>query len=132
MRREVPKKKVRQKVKLPPYLVQFFTEVHAMILAFEEATTTSSDDLIQADRAYGGLIKDGGSDYQFVYFPDKRGVRNKWEFTLNRTSIGEIARGKRTALTLWACSSLKCGCKFSDPAETCFHCDYEDDDSVVC
>jgi len=127
MRREVPKKKIRQRVELPPYLVQFFTEVHQLILAGDEAATMSSDDLIQADRACGGLIKDGGSDYQFVYFPDKRGVENKWEFSVSSKTIREIAGGKRTALTLWACPSPKCGCKFSDPGETCFHCDYEDD-----
>ena len=128
MRREVPKKKVRQQVELPPYLVQFFTEVHQLILAGDEAAMTSSDDLIQADRACGGLIRDGGSDYQFVYFPDKRGVRNKWEFTLSSRAIREIAGGNRAALTLWACPSPKCGCKFSDPKETCFYCDYEEDD----
>ena len=113
---------------MPAYLVKFFTEVQQLILAKNEAATTSSDDLIQADRAYGGLIADGGSDYQFVYFPDKRGVRNKWEFTLSSRAIREIADGKRTALALWACPSPKCGCKFSDPKETCFYCDYEDDD----
>ena len=128
MRREVPKKKVRQQVELPPYLVQFFAEVHQLVLAGDEAATTSSDDLIQADRAYGGLMRDGGADYQFVYFPDKRGVRNKWEFTLSSRAIRDIASGKRTALTLWACASPECGCKFSDPKETCFYCDYEEDD----
>jgi hypothetical protein len=128
MRREVPKKKVRQQVALPPYLVQFLTEVHQLILAGDKSATTSSDDLIQADRAYGGLVNDGGFDYQFVYFPDKRGVRNKWEFTLSSSAIKEIADGKRTALTLWACPAPDCGCKFTGPEETCFHCDYEEAD----
>ena len=128
MRREVPKRKVRQRIELPAYLVQFFTEVHQLILAGDEAATVSSDDLIQANRAYGGLIKHGGTDYQFVYFPDKRSVRNKWEFSLSSKVIREIAGGKRTALTLWSCQSPKCGCKFSDSDERCFHCDYQDDD----
>jgi len=128
MRREVPRKIVRQQVQLPSDLIQFLTEVNQLIITGDTAATSSSGDLIQADRAYGGLIEDGGSEYQFVYFPDKRGVRKKWEFSVGRNTIGEIAGGKRTALASWACSSSKCGCKFSEPKATCFYCDYEDDD----
>jgi hypothetical protein len=132
MRREVPKPKVQETVKLPQRLVEFLKYAHDLIVEEDDAATISSDDLIQIEEvrgyllAYGGLKEEGGSQFAFCYFVQPKQTRKKWEFELSRMQIADIAEGRLTELTLWACRSPDCGCKFQTPDETCFYCDYEE------
>jgi hypothetical protein len=126
VRKVVRKLKLRQTVALPPNLVWFLMGVDQMIRERHDSVVSESDDLIQGKRAVGGLVRKGRPDFYFTYFPDKRGIRNKWQLTLNRRTISDIARAKRKSLRLWACRSPRCGWKFTDSKDTCFYCDYED------
>jgi len=113
-------------------MVEFFRYTNELIVEQDEAATISSDDLIQIEEvrgyllAYGGLIEEGGSRFSFVYFSEPKQTSKKWEFELTREQIAEIADGRLTELTLWACSSPNCGCKFQSADDTCFYCDYEE------
>ena len=70
-------------------------------------------------------LKKGTQNYIFTYFPDKtRGIRDKWHFQFDVQEIKSIARGELKTLLLWACQDESCGCKFQDPDDTCFYCDY--------
>ncbi len=124
-RQSRPKPKDRQKVPLPEDLVAFLGEVRTMIERGDEETTIQSDDLLQCERAYGGVTEEGGDYFSFTYFPDDS-KRNKWHFTLHRSDIEMIADEALTEISLWACQTPGCGCKFHSKDETCFYCDYED------
>jgi hypothetical protein len=132
MRRQAPKPKLQETVKIPPRLFKFLRYAHQLIVREDDVATTQSDDLIQAEEflgwllAYGGLIEEGGSRFSFTYFSEPKQTRKSWEFELTKEQIVEIAAGRLTELTLWACSSPDCGCKFQKPDDTCFYCDYEE------
>jgi len=132
MRLEVPKPKVQETVTLPERLVEFMKYANELIVQEDEAATISSDDLIQLEEArgyllaYGGLKEDDGSQFAFCYFAAPKQTRKKWQFELSREQIVDIAKGRLTELTMWACSSPDCGCKFQTPDDTCFYCDYEE------
>lgn len=127
MRREQKQPKTRHRVEIPDDLAAFLRDVHELIETGDDSATIESDDLLQCETAYGGLIETGGNEYGFTYFPDK-GVRHKWEFELDVIGIAEIAEGSQTTLTLWGCQSEDCRCMFSNPDELCFYCDYIEDD----
>jgi hypothetical protein len=120
------KPKARKRVQIPADLAWFLIGVYQLIVERDDRVRIPSDDLIQWKRVYGGLNSKGGSTYSFVYFPDKRGNRNKWYISLNRTGIASISRGKRKFLTLWACKTSGCNMKFSRSTDTCFYCDWVD------
>jgi len=132
MRREVPKPKIQKSFTIPPRLLAFLKYANDLIIEEDEAATISSDDLIQIEEvrgynlAYGGLKEEGGSRFAFTYFLEPKQIRKKWEFALDRVQIAQIAEGRCTELTLWACSSPDCGCAFQTPDEICFYCDYEE------
>jgi hypothetical protein len=132
MRREAPKPKLQETITIPPRLFQFLRYANHLIVGEDDAATTQSDDLIQAEEirgwllAYGGLIEEGGSRFSFVYFSEPKQTDKKWELELTKEQIAEIAAGRLTELTLWACSAPNCGCKFQSPDGTCFDCDYEE------
>ena len=132
MRRAVPKPKIRKTFTIPPRLLQFLKYANELIVEEDEAATIESDDLIQIEEvrgyllAYGGLKEEGGSQFAFSYFVEPKQTDKKWEFELSREQIADIAAGRLTELTLWACSSPDCGCAFQTPDETCFYCDYEE------
>lgn len=73
----------------------------------DEETLIESDDLLQADTIYGGLIEDDGSTFGFACFPEhaEKGVRYKWEFELD-------AFGKKWPVRLPRRSSLEAGSPF--------------------
>ncbi|HEY3855887.1 MAG TPA: hypothetical protein VGO67_15975 [Verrucomicrobiae bacterium] len=132
MRRKVPKVKAQQSVAIPQRLVQFLKYANELIFSGDEAAITPSDDLIQIVEfrgyllAYGGLKEEGGSQFEFGYFTEPKQTDKKWEFELSREQIAEIAKNRLTHLTLWACTSPDCGCKFQRADDTCFECDYEE------
>lgn len=127
MRREQKHPKAKRGVQVPDDLVTFLCEVHALIQADDDAATIESDDLLQCEIAYGGLIETGGSQYGFTYFPEK-GTRQKWQLELDAGEIANIAEGSITSFSLWGCQTEDCRCLFTDSDETCFYCDYVDDD----
>ena len=121
--------KNREHVPIPEDLRSFIAEVHTLIEIGDEATQIESDDLLQSEVAYGGLLEEGGQDYIFTYFPNHkvRGVRDQWILQFDVEAIKAIANGTSKELWLWACQDEDCGCKFQDPNETCFYCDYIDE-----
>ena len=126
MRVERPRPKTREEVPIPKRLRDFFAAVHRLIEAGAEEGRVESDDLLQCEFAYGGLIEEGGARYGFTYFPGA-GRRDKWELDLGSGDLASIADGATTTLTLWACGS-PCGCRFSDSKDLCLYCDYVDEE----
>ena len=124
--KKVNEKKL-EKVEIPSRLRKFFGWVSEALALKEECTQIPSDDLIQDDYTYGGLIHEGGKEYSFTYFPTE-GNKNIWEFQLSAEQIGQIAEGKLTTLDLWACTQEDCQSKFQNSSDTCFYHDYYDDD----
>jgi hypothetical protein len=116
-----------EKVSLPKKLIDFFKQVNTDIVNKVEATQIESDDLIQNDFVYGGLLDQGGSDYIFTYYPVVSSTTNYWCFILSTTEIKDIAEGKITTLNLWACQQNGCQNKFMNKTDTCFSHDYIDD-----
>jgi hypothetical protein len=126
-----PKPKVEETVLIPPNLREFLQYVYQLIEAGDEAAIYESDDMLQAESVYGGLIQEGGTLYGFTYFSGehedtKFGDAASWEILLDRSDIEEIASGQKLELTLWACQVPLCGNKFSDPVDPCFYHDYVD------
>lgn len=124
MREERRRPKYPETVEIPENLSSFLAEVHQMILDNHEETAIESDDLLQCEFAYGGLKDSQTGIYSFTYFPDEKGVRNKWEFALNKPEMEQIANGEIKELKLWACKDSGCGCKFSAENDSCFYCDW--------
>src|SRR5688572_26891414 len=127
MRTQNIKPKIADEVRIPKNLVQFFREVHQLIEKRHELVTTSSDDLIQAEFAYGGLMEDGGDRFSFTYFP-RKSTEASWEFELSAADIAAIARRKQKTLRLWRCHTPGCAYRFGSAADTCIDCDYTDDE----
>lgn len=112
--------KTRVTVGIPLDLKEFLREVAHRIAEKDDATLFESDDLLQSECAYGGLVEDGGVQFGFTYFVDDH---TTWEILLNRSEIEDVACGDRTDLNLWRCSSDTCRCLY--PTEDCYcrHCD---------
>lgn len=119
-----PKPKRQEILALPPELTPFFQEVHALIAREDDLAMWESDDLLQAESIYGGLINQDGTAYGFTYFPEES-VETEWEIVLDKTDIESIAKGEKTTLSLWACQFPECGSKFSDENQLCFEHDYD-------
>ena len=128
MRLERPNPKKLTQIEVPADLRQFFEEVATLIEAGDEATTIESDDLLQCEFAYGGLIDEEAPVYGFTYYPLK-GVRaTKWELEFSAQEIGQIADGSIDKLELWACEDKSCGSMFSSANYRCFDCGYVDEE----
>ena len=56
-----------------------------------------SDDLLQAERIYGGLVDRRKKLYAFTWFP-KSPANERWEFSLLADEIDEIGSGYRKEL----------------------------------
>jgi hypothetical protein len=131
MRTPSPKPKREEVVPLPDHLVAFLRDVSERIKANDEATIIESDDLLQAEFAYGGRDSDEGDRYSFTYYPEQ-GIRPKWQFSLTAAQLEEIAQNDEPSLILWACTSTECRCKFADhEGPQCFYCDWEDPSAAV-
>ena len=131
MRKFVPKIKNLETVKIPNDFLKFIKEVQTAIESNAEEALIECDDCLQSDTAYGGLLEEGGKEYGFTYFPNhaSRGVRDKWEIILSRDQIADIAAERSTTLQLWSCASPDCESKFPEESESCFDCDWEDDNT---
>jgi hypothetical protein len=126
MRTKNVKPKIAEEVAIPERLVAFLREVHELIEQDDDAATIESDDLLQTEFAYGGLLEEDGDEFGFTYFSDE-GARAKWEFELSASDIAAIAQGDRDTLRLWRCRTPGCRNRFGSPDEACFDCDYVDD-----
>ena len=127
MRVEKIQQKISQEVTIPEELRSFLQEVDELIRQQDELATTESDDLLQAERAYGGLIEEGTDRYQFTYFPGED-TRPTWELEMTATEISAIAKGQIAALSLWRCPNINCGSHFASAEGVCFDCDYLDEE----
>lgn len=119
-----PKPKRQEVVTLPAELMPFFQEVNTLIVREDDSAMWESDDLLQDESIYGGLINQDSTAYGFTYFPEKS-VETTWEIVLDKAEIESIADGKKTMLTLWACQIPGCGSKFSDKNDLCDEHDYD-------
>ncbi|QDT90277.1 hypothetical protein [Gimesia algae] len=130
MRREQKQPKLQQTVSIPEDFREFMQHVHELIETEDESALMESDDLLQYERAYGGLMDEGSREYGFTYFPETNAVSNrrpKWELELDAVDIANICEGSKTTFKVWGCQSPDCECLFSNPEETCFYCDYVDE-----
>jgi hypothetical protein len=93
MRTARPKPKNLTQVNVPLNLREFLRKVATLIEGRDESAMVLSDDLLQGDRTYGGLIDDRAGEYGFTYFPGE-GVRTKWELQLTADQIRAIAHGR--------------------------------------
>ena len=128
MRLEKPNPKKLTQVEVPADLRQFLEEVADLIEARDESTLIESDDLLQCEFAYGGLIEEGAPVYGFTYFPRKAVSRKTWELEFSAHEISEIADRSIDKLELWACEDESCGSMFSSANYLCSDCDYVDDE----
>jgi hypothetical protein len=127
MRTQNVKPKIADEVRIPKNLLQFFREVHQLIQQGHELVTTSSDDLIQAEFAYGGLMEDGRDRFSFTFFPNE-GTEPSWEFELSSSDIAAVVKGRQKTLRLWRCRTPDCGYRFRSADDTCIDCDYIDNE----
>jgi len=90
MREERRLSKKPETIEIPEGLSSFLADVHRMILEESEDATIESDDLLQCEFAYGGLEDAETGIYSFIYFPDERGTRNKWQVALSKLKSKEL------------------------------------------
>lgn len=119
------KPKVAKRVTTPEDLKDFFRYVNSLIESGDSAAVNPSDDLIQSDRAYGGLTEEGTDQFAFTYFPGSH-IRPCWEIEATAGEIRSIVL-EATSLDLWSCADPLCGNLFAGPDGVCFYCDYKDD-----
>ena len=120
MRIESIKKKILTTVEIPPELFNFFINVCALIEAKSPLALTLSDDLIQNEYGYGGLVEE--NVFKFIFFHNNSG---KWSLRVTQSDLFQIQRGQITGLNLWKCNNPICLNFFYACEETCFNCDYE-------
>ncbi len=126
VRTKRPRPKRFTEAAVPKELRAFLKNVTGLIAERDEATTIPSDDLLQSRRVYGGLIDGSADQYGFTFFPGE-GTRRKWELQLSAAQIADVARREIQRFSLWACVDDSCGSMFWSEKETCFHCDWVDD-----
>jgi hypothetical protein len=85
---------VRKEVNLPDAIIEFFASVHEMIRSKEDSAMMESDDLLQAERIYGGLMDRRRKEYRFTWFPEFA-PEERWELQLLADEIDEIGSGYR-------------------------------------
>ena len=117
-------------ITIPEDLLGFFREVDGLIKKNDDLVTTESDDLIQAEFVYGGLIEEKTDHFGFTYFPEQ-GAGPCWSIELKATDIGLICSGEKKTLTLWKCQNPDCRSLFSSANESSSDCDYVDDEETV-
>jgi hypothetical protein len=130
MRIATVKPKVAAEIAIGEELEGFFQEVDGLIKQNDELATIPSDDLIQTEFAYGGLIEEGTDTYGFTYFPEQS-TRPSWSIVLTASEIEAISSGKKKTLILWKCQNPDCRSFLSSKDEACFDCDYIDDDELA-
>jgi hypothetical protein len=130
MRQLNPKPKDRRKVPIPRELRESLVEVFDLIQQArrDPEIKLDFDDAIQV----GGTVSGGryGSKqrpFVLTYYPEGDAERGRWFLALHRTEIEDIADGRMSEITMSCCTSPNCRCKFRDPDEACFDCDYQNE-----
>jgi hypothetical protein len=126
--RPLPKSRVQEP--LPGPLLDFLRDVHARIESGDERTRLPSDDLLQSEHAYGGLLRGTEQHYSFTYFPVVGGQAT-WGLRLTAEDIADLAWGGVEAVELWSCSNSTCGHRFPTAESTCTECDWVRGDAAA-
>jgi hypothetical protein len=109
---------------IPGGFAHFMRDVVALIDEGDEVAWMESDDLLQCERAYGGLYDEANGRYGFAYFVDDDEDSDIcWDFDLDRQQIRDIASGKVTQIQLWRCEP-DCYRRFPRSDYYCAECDF--------
>jgi hypothetical protein len=127
MRVERVQPKRTKEVSIPANLLEFFQYVDHLIKQKDDLATIESDDLIQTEFVYGGLIETDSDEFGFTFSPKPK-TRSKWEIELTASEIADISLGKKKTLALWECQNPDCESLFPSESYACFDCDYVDDE----
>lgn len=127
MRVERVQPKRTKEVAIPANLLEFFRYVDHLIKQKDDLATIESDDLLQTEFVYGGLIEADSDEFGFTYFPKPK-TRSSWEIELTASEIADISLGKKKTLALWECQNPDCESLFPSESYTCSDCDYVDDE----
>lgn len=88
---------IRKNVPLPSEIIEFFEWVNDAIQTEEDSAMMVSDDLLQAEGIYGGLVDPRKKLYEFTWYPQSASGE-RWEFQLLADEIDEIGSGYRKEL----------------------------------
>lgn len=113
---------------IPREFAHFMSAVVAAIDQGDMSAWAESDDLLQCERAFGGLYDKVNGRYGFAYFVDSEEEVEFdvcWYFDLDRPQIRAIASGEITHLDLWRCDP-ECGRRFPRSDYPCEVCDPSD------
>ena len=129
VRRLQPKPKDRRKVPIPAELRESLHEVFELIqrAKSDPDIVLDYDDATQVGAVCGGRCGKKPRPYILTYYPEGDRERGQWLLTLHRTEMEDIGDGCMTEITLYCCTSPDCGCKFREPDDHCFYCDYAND-----
>jgi len=108
---------------IPDELRDFLREVSAEINAHSESAQIPSDDLLQCECAYGGLLHDDPNYFFFTYFPEEDTL-SKWELRLSATDIHAVAESEIGTLVFWKCELERCPNRFANEDGHCDYCNF--------
>lgn len=108
---------------IPTALRLFLQDVAEQIRARSPSTRIPSDDLLQCDVAYGGLLDPNGTSFGFAYF-HSADRSPSWYLTLESDQIQQIADGTITELMLWKCDLKRCPTRSTAPDFECTYCEF--------
>lgn len=111
---------------IPNAFVEFLSEVHSKILAREKEALIESDDLLQCEHAFGGLVDKDKRLFGFQLFVggDDRDLENlTWDFLLEEKTIAQIVSGKVSRMQMWRCHN-DCGRRATVKDWYCPECDF--------
>ena len=120
------KPKVQVVEMIPPAFVEFLEEVDGMIERRDPETLLESDDLIQCEHTFGGLVDAAEELFGFEFWDgtkfSKNGFRITSHFLLTKSQIKAVANHELTSLTMWRCSN-DCGRRATVSDWHCTECD---------
>jgi hypothetical protein len=124
-----PKPKQRRKVPIPAELRESLHEVFELVQRSkcDPDIVLDYDDAIQVGRVCGGRYGKKPRPFVLTYYPEGDSEQGLWFLTLHRTEIEDMGDGRIAEVTLYCCASPECRCKFREPDEHCFYCDYVND-----
>ncbi|MEQ1827308.1 MAG: hypothetical protein ABL921_15230 [Pirellula sp.] len=121
------KRKVPVAEVFPAAFVDFMKIVDSKIEQRDPDTIIESDDLIQCEHTFGGLVDVAEQTYGFEFMEgenfDSDGFSIAWHYLLNKRQIKEIARHELISLAMWRCSN-DCGRRANMPEWYCPQCDF--------
>jgi hypothetical protein len=131
MRHQSIKPKVRRLVEVPEELKRAMQEVWPTVRHARKNPKKylGIDDGIQTDRLIGGLEDLERKPFRFTFTPWGASKRSRWYLWVDHTEVEDIGDGHLKELKMYCCASPECEMKFSREDDTCFYCDWEDDDS---